>query len=303
MQETWDVSIDYCEKHLEHYTRYFCRAKTSSVGGRPMDDVTVFVKIVLSLYFKRLCEDFVYGVILVIDKSLFGMSYDCVFCTLYIPPANSPFYDNKDISAFSVLQDTLLENRLFQSEIIICGDLNARTGNELDFESQCRNVPELDEFNEILDGDIGVKRTSCDSVVNNFGKQLLQFCKTYSCYIVNGRFGTDKDIGEYTFINQNGSSVIDYFIASKSVLHRVHQMEVVCNSLCNHLPLMMELDCNITDVFSNSGNVSEEVKFNINQGNCDDYARCLADRVIEGHFDNFVSLVENQYANADEIVK
>lgn len=53
---------------------------------------------------------------------------------------------------------------------------------------------------------------------NNYGKLLLQLCKNFNLFIVNGRFGTDKGIGAYTCKH---GSVVDYCIASRHLLPHV----------------------------------------------------------------------------------
>ena len=61
-------------------------------------------------------------------------------------------------------------------------------------------------------------RTSQDQMVNNEGNLLLDICKSNNLLILNGRCGSDKNIGGMTFRNQ---SVIDYSIVSYQALHFV----------------------------------------------------------------------------------
>ena len=53
-------------------------------------------------------------------------------------------------------------------------------------------------------------RATCDVSVNTAGRELIDLCKTYGLYIINARFQPDKDIGNFTHLCTNGSSVIDY---------------------------------------------------------------------------------------------
>ena len=41
-------------------------------------------------------------------------------------------------------------------------------------------------------------RVSVDTKVNNCGRRLMVFCKTFGIQILNGRYGTDKDVGHLT---------------------------------------------------------------------------------------------------------
>ncbi len=60
-----------------------------------------------------------------IKKDIVSTNRHIFLCATYLPPAESPYY-NKDI--FSILQDEICH---FQTKgnVLICGDLNARTGN------------------------------------------------------------------------------------------------------------------------------------------------------------------------------
>ena len=54
-----------------------------------------------------------------------------------------------------------------------------------------------------------------DSTINNDGRQLIGICQSFDLKIVNGRFGSDKGVGSFTFYNKNGGeSVVDNVIAS-----------------------------------------------------------------------------------------
>ena len=67
------------------------------------------------------------------------------------------------------------------------------------------------------------KRSSKDKKINNEGRFLLNICKSSKTFILNGRCGTDKDTGSYTF---NDISVIDYSIASSQFLKFVLDFEI-----------------------------------------------------------------------------
>lgn len=64
-----------------------------------------------------------------IQKDIVSTDRHIFLCATYLPPAESPYYNEE---TFSVLQDEICH---FQTKgnVLICGDLNARTGNEPDF--------------------------------------------------------------------------------------------------------------------------------------------------------------------------
>ena len=55
---------------------------------------------------------------------------------------------------------------------------------------------------------------------------MLEFCKSTGLKVLNGRNGLDKDIGKYTCINKQGSSVIDMVLAKSNIFHLVHSFEL-----------------------------------------------------------------------------
>ena len=87
-------------------------------------------------------------------------------------------------------------------DFLIVGDLNTRISN----------------WSYVEDDDTGrhnndicyYERTSEDEIVNNFGKELIQFCTMFDFTPINGLryFCLDNS---YTFISERGNSVIDYF--------------------------------------------------------------------------------------------
>ena len=66
----------------------------------------------------------------------------------------------------------------------------------------------------IIMGDFNARtRNSVDNHMNNFGKSLLNLCQVYGVHIANGRFPGDAS-GAFTFYSSNGTSVVDYVLAS-----------------------------------------------------------------------------------------
>ena len=305
LQETWDADPDigFYSSHFPEYNIFCCNAKRSIVGGRSMGGVIVFVKACFAHLITRISPNFEYGVLLKIDKSLLKLSTDCLFTSLYIPPENSPFYANAAHRGFDTFKEVLLSSNLAHLHLIVSGDLNARTGNHADFVSFGNNVPELSEYDNIINNDIGIPRCNVDAVTNKFGRAVIEFCKTSSCYIVNGRFGKDADKGEFTFVNENGCSTIDYFILSKELLGCITDFEVVNNVESSHLPVFLELKRSI--VLNESTPVSKgttRIKYTIDKNNCEDYFQTLANNIEKGCFDEFESELQNPEKGVNELL-
>ena len=74
-------------------------------------------------------------------------------------------------------------------------------------------------------------RNSKDETYNRFGISLIDLCCSINIHVLNGRMFDDRN-GEITCTSNNGSSVVDYMLAStslfNSILHfRIQPMETV----------------------------------------------------------------------------
>lgn len=138
--------------------------------------------------------------------SILENNRDVYLCAVYIQPSNSPYYVEED---FKELQKEISHFQTLGS-ILLCGDLNARTGREPDFIDMEGNRHIFGQ-NPLYQTYITTQRQSYDSVVNKIGKQVLQMCKGLGLYIVNGRIRGDS-LGRFTYCSVLGSSVVDYSI-------------------------------------------------------------------------------------------
>ncbi len=138
-------------------------------------------------------------------KSILPLS-SLYLCAVHIPPHDSPYYQEE---CFLQLQRDILH---FQSKgnIITCGDLNARTGREIDYVNTTDNGH---IFGDIVSQSRPAitSGTSCDNVININEKQMLKLCKGQVLYIINGKTRGDA-FGRFTCCSKLGASVVDYSI-------------------------------------------------------------------------------------------
>ena len=127
-------------------------------------------------------------------------------------------------------------------------------------------LPELEEFEEILNGDPEIPRQSVDSKVNKYGRILLNLCKSYGLYIVNGRFGEQSN--GFTYVTQHGCSTIDYYIISRDVFELVKQCEVASQPESSHLPLTLQIKVDADTNYGKNKQTKNRTYFNINDENC-----------------------------------
>ena len=70
---------------------------------------------------------------------------------------------------------------------------------------------------------IPVSRTNRDTRTNNNGRQLVEMCKLHELCFINGRIGSDKNVGELTCA---GASTVDYMICSPDLLHKIEDFTI-----------------------------------------------------------------------------
>ncbi|KAG7188077.1 hypothetical protein KM043_015927 [Ampulex compressa] len=122
-----------------------------------------------------------------------------------------------------------LESEIKEEEedlLSLGGDFNARTANE--------------------GGPIGggewkeeAKRRSKDRVINKDGRALLTGIKEREWSILNGSY---EEKGNWTYIGENGASVIDYVIANEAAREEVKKVIEGNRTESDHMPLQVELE-------------------------------------------------------------
>ena len=99
---------------------------------------------------------------------------------------------------------------------------------------------------------VSMNRRSQDTVINNYGKLLLNLCTAFNLSVLNGMCYGDLQ-GRYTYISDSGSSVNDYFLMSGDLY----------NMLCDLCELRVsdriESDHMPVEFCINFGDISQEV--------------------------------------------
>ena len=118
-----------------------------------------------------------------LSKEYFGFSDDLFICFAYIAPSNSSYVIRHDLHILDKLEQDIL---MFKSkgQILICGDLNARTGeSSINFVDNDEHIPvPLDTKNNST----SQNRKSSDKIVCSRGKELLDLCTALNLRILNG---------------------------------------------------------------------------------------------------------------------
>ena len=173
-----------------------------------------------------------YGMVWVkIKGACCGGSRDIFMCSCYLPPRGSSYYTregtnlNLDVH-FDMLDHCTAEFKAV-GEVLIMGDLNARTG-QADERGSTIEPEEWEHAGapapmELVHGQGVIQsvamRSSCDTILDrDMGERLLNFCRGQGMLILNGRLPGDE-IGAHTFHADGrvGSSLVDYFISTPAL--------------------------------------------------------------------------------------
>ena len=107
-----------------------------------------------------------------------------------------------------------------RGDIILCGDLNARSGSEPDFIQNDTYDSHLPIYDSYICDKVHEVRKSYDSKLDTRGKQLLALCITARMIILNDRMLGDSN-GTFTCYKPTGNSVVDYVIVSEELLSKI----------------------------------------------------------------------------------
>ena len=66
-------------------------------------------------------------------------------------------------------------------------------------------------------------RYNKDTSVNKYGTFLIDFCKVSNMKILNGRLGSDKGVGDFTYRHPAGNSTIDYCVVTPNLVPHIPQ--------------------------------------------------------------------------------
>ena len=201
-RDTFDFNI-----HFQNCSVFHAPAIKLSRLGRLSGGVVVIVKNSIASFvteIKTMCDNLIS---LRLSKHMLQLEQDLILTFTYVPPYQSSYYKNKDTNcAIDNLQAhylNLTENEL-DCNFLLFGDLNARIGNWL---PDCSD--DEDEFYHKNDN----VRNSFDLETNFYARNLKEFCTLFDLTPLNGNCIGDEN-GEYTFVGEQGQSVVDYALMS-----------------------------------------------------------------------------------------
>lgn len=213
-----ETHIGYDKKVSVEEYHYFPVCRPKSANGRYYGGLAILTRLSVRPYVSFLRTTSTEYQWIKFDKKFFNFQKDLFLCLAYIPPSQSIYTNNMQQDLLDLLEKDISLYKT-KGDIMICGDLNARTGNRQDFivNDGTDHLPLYQNYN--VDHP-PIPRQNCDVIVDSRGRNLIDICIGNQLRILNGRCFGDL-FGRYTCYTPNGCSVVDYTIVSESILDQV----------------------------------------------------------------------------------
>lgn len=210
----------------------------------------LFIKNSLLQYFENIDWDFEDALILKSKNHIAGTENYLYILFLYMRPAySSRSVITNENEVYTILYEKISEIRN-NGELIILGDLNARTGvlsevsEAFDFEEDIitgeivLSETTIDD-NDFISHDLQVVRKNKDPKTNDYGHLLIKLCQLSGLFICNGRLKGDEE-GCLTYTDKKGKSTIDYAVLSKGLMNNASEFHVLLPSVfSDHNPICL----------------------------------------------------------------
>ena len=235
--ETQHVAEDIDKLQIEGFKCFqVCRKKKKF--GRKHGGIAVFVHKSILKGVSKLPTQGSEVILLKLDKTFFHLKKDSFIVFSYCSPSNSSYVSRNQLDPLNELERNL-SNLGTNCDTIVLGDLNARTGEKLDY---IENEDNLDLIlpDEYLTDTVGTyPRGNMDKVTNGYGDTVISLCRNVPLRICNGRKLGDTQ-GVFTCHKWNGQSVVDYCLSSPGIYNDILFLRVG-----NFLPTLSD-HCSIT---------------------------------------------------------
>jgi len=231
-----------------------------------------------------------------LSKTLFGCDKDVIFIGMYNHPSASPYYEGKDYEcAIDELEQFLLSTLEQTDECyyLLSGDLNARIG---EWGLRMEDVDDDDGLNGFENEDgLFFERHSDDKTENAFGRKLMDLCTVFGLLPLNGFFHETKHFDHrFTYMSEQGSSVIDYFFCSYEFVHFLKSLVIDTRIESSHMPVVVVVQNILSKDFSSKSEEQTFSKVNWDSSKAQYFCNFMAsDYALESIFEATEMLDEN----------
>ena len=206
-----------------------------------------------------------------IKPQYWNVTFNFICGFVYMSPEGSSVHSEENL--FFIIENEMgaLKRKFPLHKFVIGGDFNAYTNDEPDFIQFDSTDYILDDFDYIEDEPVPDRKNLDSRDSNAYGTALLELCKGAGLRIVNGRLGKDANIGNYTCITRNSSSVIDYLLADLDFFRRISDFEIHERIESIHMPVRVQISCTaitsdvVDDPNTNNQNNARYYKYIFNE--------------------------------------
>ena len=216
-----------------------CRKKKKA--GRKHGGIAVFVHDSILGGISKISTQGSEVIILKLDKTFFKLLRDSFLVFSYCSPSNSSYTIRTQLDPINDLEQKL-SNLPPNSDIIVLGDLNARTGQKLDYIEDEDNLDIIVPDDYVTDTVATFIRGNMDKVTNMYGDNLISLCRNVPLRICNGRKLGDTQ-GAFTCHKWNGQSVVDYCLTSPNIYNKMSFLKIgnILPSLSDHCSISIAI--------------------------------------------------------------
>ena len=219
LQETHIGNNEVLKELKDFHTIPHCRKK--SENNRYFGEFLVLIRKLIRKGVKIMETDDKDIFELKLLKKYFALDTDINLIFTYASPINSCYTKARTENVIDTVEKKIMNT---ENNCLIMGDLNGRTKlgddfvrDENDEHSPINNLP--------YTRDEKLSRANMDlTAIDQQGKKILEFCRSSSYRILNGRVNGDKT-GKFTRYPSNlrdEPSVIDYALSSTSLINIIH---------------------------------------------------------------------------------
>lgn len=185
-------------------------------------------------------------IVITVNKALMNLTKNMVCIFPYVAPEYSPVFEESTLSGIEILENLITDivDALGDVHVLIGGDLNARCGildDTVMDNTLWKYIKDYEDAEEFFPTMKTTRESQDPSIVNKYGKQLVQLCKVNNFCILNGRCKGDED-GKITCIANKGKSIVDYFIVDINLFEYIKSMCIIPRPESDHFPLFLEFN-------------------------------------------------------------
>ncbi len=225
-------------------------------------------------------------------KQLFDFPVYIIMC--YIPPEDTTYVCRTcDNNYCDTLRDLVIKYSN-KGTFAVCGDLNAHTALINDDVSHCDTVTDPSDMVSSTPWGFSLPhRASCDSRVNNYGRELISLCDISGLRIMNGRCSKDNGIGKPTYIKGDTKSVIDYLLVQEKMYSSINDFSIGDKwPDSDHCPIKFSFSISMHGKENRPSCESDHVtdkycRFYWDEDQSEEFTSCLLDETACEHLDKF----------------